>query len=808
MRKTVFGMKILCLFSVLGTIGCGKEPVPGPKGEPGLTPFIGDNGNWWIGESDTEVKATGDKGDTGTSISSVELISSYQNVDTYRISFSNGEHFDYTVSNGVKGDTGDKGADGCSVLTGYGLPLPNQGKNGDSYINLNDWNYYVCENGNWVEKGNLKGIKGDTGVSIIDTYLDDYGNLVVKLSSGDEINVGKIKETATYTVDFYCGDLLVDSRQVTHGDKVVPPELDDFVVKHWYIDKDFEHEWLWYGCVVTENMTLYGDYVPVIKTVTYNSNDSIQTDDYGYGNAIKDEKEICVSKATPSSDGLTTLDDRGILFNKNEIGSIDEIKIDIDNRDFSEAKIYYGSNPLSFDYSEELNAGLNQLSLQNFEFFTIQNSGANPITIKSLEISYSKSTSTNNNSLPTVIIETDNNQPITSRTEYINCKVSTQGGEKDVNNLGAQIKIRGNSTSSCPKKPYRIKLNKKNSLFGYEKAKNWVLLADYMDGSNMHNYTALSFARMVKNNNSFCVKPIHVNVILNGEDIGLYEFAEHIEAKEGRLNIEQDNIWEKDFDNINFYVERESKAETDPEEIEGETYFKVPLTGYEFDKYVFALKYPEKEDFEEELDDGSIVFHEDEFDSFFNSLKEYITDISYKFVDYYNDNSKFSLVDSVVDVNSLAEYAVVDQVFSEMDHALYSFKMYRKDGGKLQFGPNWDYDSRIFWLPYTGSYVKNPFEVGSTTFYSTYFNETWGRTLFNDGVNGRPLFKNIWDKFSGEDINAFLNSQKYEMDYISSYSIYDCNKWMNNEYFALFDNTLYFDEYLKTQMAFLKNYYQ
>ena len=33
------------------------------KGEPGETPYIGENGNWWIGDTDTGVKAKGEDGD-------------------------------------------------------------------------------------------------------------------------------------------------------------------------------------------------------------------------------------------------------------------------------------------------------------------------------------------------------------------------------------------------------------------------------------------------------------------------------------------------------------------------------------------------------------------------------------------------------------------------------------------------------------------------------------------------------------------------------------------------------------------------
>lgn len=39
--------------------------IPGPPGKDGETPHIGENGNWYIGQSDTGVPATGPKGDPG-----------------------------------------------------------------------------------------------------------------------------------------------------------------------------------------------------------------------------------------------------------------------------------------------------------------------------------------------------------------------------------------------------------------------------------------------------------------------------------------------------------------------------------------------------------------------------------------------------------------------------------------------------------------------------------------------------------------------------------------------------------------------
>lgn len=52
----------------------GPQGVPGEKGdagEDGLTPYIGDNGNWWIGETDTGTVASGNSGSGASDLPAV-----------------------------------------------------------------------------------------------------------------------------------------------------------------------------------------------------------------------------------------------------------------------------------------------------------------------------------------------------------------------------------------------------------------------------------------------------------------------------------------------------------------------------------------------------------------------------------------------------------------------------------------------------------------------------------------------------------------------------------------------------------------
>ena len=115
---------IMCLL-----VACGEAGPQGPQGDPGkdgTTPVItiGSSGNWYINGVDTGVKAQG-----------------------------------------ADGQNGAQGADGTSLLTGNGVPSDTLGKNGDSYIDLDNFDFYVKADGAWEKKGNIKGESGVNGAT-------------------------------------------------------------------------------------------------------------------------------------------------------------------------------------------------------------------------------------------------------------------------------------------------------------------------------------------------------------------------------------------------------------------------------------------------------------------------------------------------------------------------------------------------------------------------------------------------------------------------------------------------------------------
>ena len=143
--------------------------------------------------------------------------------------------------------------------------------------------------------------------------------------------------------------------------------------------------------------------------------------------------------------------------------------------------------------------------------------------------------------IPTVYINTDNNQNVTTKEYYIGCRVKIDGKNmyEDYVTITEADSIRGRGNSTWlwyNKKPYRIKLDKKESLLGLNKGKSYVLLANYRDPSNIMNAVAFDMAHYMEmpytNNYRF------VEVYLNDEYIGLYMLTEQIQQGGKRVDVE------------------------------------------------------------------------------------------------------------------------------------------------------------------------------------------------------------------------------------------------------------------------------
>ena len=119
--------------------------------------------------------------------------------------------------------------------------------------------------------------------------------------------------------------------------------------------------------------------------------------------------------------------------------------------------------------------------------------------------------------------------------EYMTGSVTViDGGE--VIESEVEIKIRGNSTSAAPKKPYNIKFPEKASLFGMEEGKKWSLLANMFDKTLLRNKLALDFGGRLEldyvSQSEFC------EVWVNGKYAGNYLCCEPVSDGKNRVGVD------------------------------------------------------------------------------------------------------------------------------------------------------------------------------------------------------------------------------------------------------------------------------
>lgn len=265
--------------------------------------------------------------------------------------------------------------------------------------------------------------------------------------------------------------------------------------------------------------------------------------------------------------------------------------------------------------------------------------------------------------LPTISIDTKNSAPIVSKDMYLFCNVTVYDPDTGGHIIGqsAMIKGRGNSTWQMEKKPYRIKFDTKQELFGYGKAKDWVLLADHIDKSLVRNMLAYKVAGVFSELESSpdCQS---VEVYLNGEYVGVYLLCEQVEVAKNRVEI------------------------TDTPEDGVETGYLVEMDGWAYEEGASKINLGDS------LNSGrTYSVKTPDVEPLTDHHKEYIRAYLATCLSAF-DGEDYEAVCELVDVKSFAQAYIVFELFKNPDVNYSSFYMYKDVGGKLKCGPVWDFD--------------------------------------------------------------------------------------------------------------------
>lgn len=98
----------------------------------------------------------------------------------------------------------------------------------------------------------------------------------------------------------------------------------------------------------------------------------------------------------------------------------------------------------------------------------------------------------------------------------------------------SEIKVRGNTTNTYAKKPFQIKLESKQSLFGMAQGKNWILLANYLDQSLIRNSVMFKIAELLGMKSSDFQS---IDLYIDGQYYGIYLLCEKVQVSKSRVNI-------------------------------------------------------------------------------------------------------------------------------------------------------------------------------------------------------------------------------------------------------------------------------
>lgn len=317
------------------------------------------------------------------------------------------------------------------------------------------------------------------------------------------------------------------------------------------------------------------------------------------------------------------------------------------------------------------------------------------------------------------------------------------------------IKGRGNQTWNYSKKPYNIKLDSKTDILGMGSAKDWCLIANFLDDSGMRNKLIYDFAKEL----GFEYSPDceYVDLWLNGKYMGLYLITEKIEIKKNRLDIydleEYTEMLNGDlskFTRVTSAVMQYYNIKNNPEditqgyliELENEMRYAAEASWFKLrDGTAFTVKTPEY------LSKAQMEY----ISSFVQSVTDALDaedGIDPRTGKHYTE---------LMDMESFAKKYIVEE-FSANKDCEWSSQYFYVSEGKLHAGPVWDYDHSLG----NGGYpTANP-ETLSVTWRTTYKQtDSWcGKFLYKEDMQAlmceiyeneaRPILERLMESFGNE----------------------------------------------------------
>lgn len=383
--------------------------------------------------------------------------------------------------------------------------------------------------------------------------------------------------------------------------------------------------------------------------------------------------------------------------------------------------------------------------------------------------------------LPVIYIDTEEGREIVDKVTPVpaECYIDpTTSGQEAVGSAESPVALtirgRGNYTWQQVKKPYKLKFDKKISLFGLPKSKHYALLAHIVSTSDVWAANEMAFEMARRIGMPWAPHTVPVELVLNGEYMGVYFLSETVRIDKGRVDIFEQEDGETDPGIIPYgwLVELDNFWE------DGQLRF------YEYDDHwiIFTFKSPE------ELSAEQRTYIENEL----RSVNAAIHDPS--------DPDRWT---DYIDSESAARYFIIREILQDTDGYNGSFYITKdkEDDAKWQFGPLWDCtaqtDRKDCYMPYWHPHFGDPRccwipQMMHSPAFEKAVREEWGKFYTQDNLDG--IMEHMEKYGSGLDAAFAANNLRWKE--LPSYQLYDREKQLGFMRRVLFNNSRWIDSHL------------
>ena len=292
--------------------------------------------------------------------------------------------------------------------------------------------------------------------------------------------------------------------------------------------------------------------------------------------------------------------------------------------------------------------------------------------------------------------------------DYVGATISVNHCEDKyaLNEVPGKVKVRGNYTSSYPKKPIRIKFDSKQKMLGLNhdnKLKSWVLLANWKDTSMLRDASAFYLGNAIMESDGYYTSDFRlVKVYLNDAYYGVFLLVEQQQINQNRMNIpESENA--TDSEKTGYLLELDGYYHNEPEnqkftisyndiKINSEIGFTINNDIMNTTQFNFIKKVTQN--IWKVLYDACKKSHGDLVNNPYHTIDdngEYVVDTTI--------TTSKQAIDKVIDTQSLVDMYLLHEILEDRDIGFSSFyfTLDFSDSGnkKLTFNAPWDFDYAI-----------------------------------------------------------------------------------------------------------------